>query len=316
MDLELNEDQRAVQDALGALLAKHVDIAASVELTVASGFDAALRVALEESGFLELGLEEEAGWLDAALLVEAVARSGALIDVGAAALVAPGVLGHSLAGPIAVVGRGHVGPVRFGAHARSAIVQTEQGVRVVELEPDAGRAVETNFGWPVGRLPEPLAEGSDVGAGAAERLERFWRLAIAAECVGAMQGALDTTVEYVKQRRQFGRPIGSFQAIQHRLAELAVLIDGGRWLLYEAAHHGADAQRVALAAAHATGTAERVFAETHQLTGAMGYTREHTLHLWTMRLPVLRLELGGARAHRIAAARSRWLEGTAAQDGG
>ena len=79
MDLELNEDQLAVQDALAALLAKHVDIDASVELTESSGFDAPLRIALEESGFLELGLEEEAGWLDAALLVEAVARSGALV---------------------------------------------------------------------------------------------------------------------------------------------------------------------------------------------------------------------------------------------
>lgn len=306
MDLELNDDQRAVQDAVAALLAKHVDLETTTELAAAGEFDAALRVALDEAGFLGLALEEEASWLDAVLLVEAVARSGGLVDIGAAAIVGPALCGRTVPGPIAVLERGHRGPARFGAHARSLLIEDEAGVRLVGVAP-GGEAVESNFGWPIGRLPEDLAGGERLGPDSVARLHRFWRLAIAAECVGAMQGAFGTTVEYVKQRRQFGRAIGSFQAIQHRLAELSVLIEGGRWLVYEAAHFDADPQRVAIAAAHATATAERVFAETHQLTGAMGYTREHVLHLWTMRLPVLRLELGGARAHRIAAARSRWL---------
>jgi alkylation response protein AidB-like acyl-CoA dehydrogenase len=308
VDLELNDDQRAVQEAVTALLAKHVDLEATTELAAAGDFDAGLRGALDEAGFLELALEEEASWLDAVLLVEAVARSGGLIDAGAAAIVGPALCGRAVSGPIALLEAGHRGPARFGAQARSVLIEHAGGVRLVGIEP-SGDAVESNFGWPIGRLPADLSGGEELEPDAAERFHRFWRLAIAAECVGAMQGAFETTVEYVKQRRQFGRAIGSFQAIQHRLAELAVLIEGGRWLVYEAAHFDADAQRVAVAAAHATATAERVFAETHQLTGAMGYTREHILHLWTMRLPVLRLELGGARAHRLAAARERWLAG-------
>jgi alkylation response protein AidB-like acyl-CoA dehydrogenase len=305
MDLELDDDQQAVRDAVEALLAKHVDLDATGALVIEGSYDAALRNALEESGFLGIALEEGASWLDAALLVEHVARRGGLVDAGAAAIVAPAVCGRTVPGPIALLERGHRGPARFGAHARSALVESDGDVRLVALEP-SGKSIESNFGWPLGPVAVPASGGESLGAEAVDVLRRFWRLAIAAECVGAMQGAFDTTVEYVKQRRQFGRAIGSFQAIQHRLAELAVLIEGGRWLVYEAAHFGADAPRAAAAAAHATATAERVFAETHQLTGAMGYTREHVLHLWTMRLPVLRLELGGARAHRIAAAQARW----------
>lgn len=308
MDLELDDDQRAVQEAVAALLEQHIDLDRTTTLAAEGRVDTVLREELSEAGFLALALDDETTWLDAALLVEAVAHRGGLIDVGAAALVAPAVCGRSLPGPVALIGRDHRGPVRFGPQARSALVEHEAGVRLVALE-GTGEPLETNFGWPVGPVSGDLTRGEELGAEAIPRLHRFWRLALAAECVGAMRAALETTVAYVKERRQFGRSIGSFQAIQHRLAELSVLIDGGRWLVYEAAYQDADAERVAVAAAQVTHTAERVFAETHQLTGAMGYTREHVLHLWTMRLPVLRLELGGAREHRLAAARARWIDG-------
>ena len=122
-----------------------------------------------------------------------------------------------------------------------------------------------------------------------------------------MQGALDATVGYLRERRQFGRAIASFQAVQHRLAWCAVQVAGSRWLALEAAARGAPAEASALAAAHAAHTAKRVFAETHQLSGAIGFTREHALHVWSMRLQALRLELGGAAEHARAAARARWL---------
>ena len=115
------------------------------------------------------------------------------------------------------------------------------------------------------------------------------------------------TVDYVKRRRQFGRAIGSFQAVQHRLSQCAVAIEGARWLAYEAAERGAPPGEAALAAGYATTAASQVFAETHQLTGAMGFTREHDLHVFSMRLQALRLEAGGASGHHVAAARARWL---------
>ena len=109
-----------------------------------------------------------------------------------------------------------------------------------------------------------------------------------------------------ERRRQFGRAIGSFQAVQHRLAECAVRVEGTRWLVHEAAWHGAERERSATAAAYAGATGLRVFRETHQLSGAIGFTREHDLHVWSMRLQALRLELGGVGAWRRALAQARW----------
>jgi len=71
-------------------------------------------------------------------------------------------------------------------------------------------------------------------------------------------------------------------------------------------YHGAPAERSSTAAAYALAAAGRVFSETHQLSGAIGFTREHDLHVWTMRLRALCLELGGATAHRRAVTEARW----------
>ena len=304
MDLELNTDQQAIVEAIEALLATHVDPAEAARTSYAGGIDTALDAALHESGFLALG--PEVGWLEATLLGEAVAKAGGLTSIGASALMAPAVCGHVPSGPIAAARGSQAEPVRFGAQARTVLVEDGDEARLVEIPPGSGPPLATHDTWPIGRLPAPLPEGERLGTGSGERLRRFWRLAIAAECVGGMQACLDLTVDYVTQRHQFGRAIGSFQAVQHRLAECAVLISGARWMLYEAASQEAPAQQAALVAAHATAAARRVFIETHQLTGAMGFTHEHRLHVFSMRLPVLWIELGGARAHRIEAARLRF----------
>jgi alkylation response protein AidB-like acyl-CoA dehydrogenase len=122
-----------------------------------------------------------------------------------------------------------------------------------------------------------------------------------------MAASLDQTVAYLSQRRQFGRAIGSFQAVQHRLAQRKLELEGSRWLAYEAAHRRAPEEASAAACAYAVGAAGRHFRELHQLSGAIGFTREHDLHVWTMRLKALELELGGAGAHRRALAQARWM---------
>jgi alkylation response protein AidB-like acyl-CoA dehydrogenase len=159
---------------------------------------------------------------------------------------------------------------------------------------------------PMGRVRAPQGRAESLGRGSGERLRNLWRLALAAETVGTMAACLEVTLEYVKRRRQFGRAIGSFQAVQHRLAQCAVAVEGSRWLVYEAAGQDAPAEAAATAAAFATAAASLVFAETHQFTGAMGFTREHDLHVWSMRLQALRLEAGGVAGHRRAVARERW----------
>jgi alkylation response protein AidB-like acyl-CoA dehydrogenase len=307
MDFELSEDQRAIVDAVEALLAKHAGPARAIALEREGAADAELAAALADAGFLEVATGDETGLLEAVLVVEAIARAGGVVSSGASALVAPGLTGDQLPGPIAVCRRGEREPVRFAAQARTLVIDDGDEARVAKLSPGAhAQPIRSNFMLPLGRIDWSLALGEGLGPGSGERLRRFWRLAIAAECIGLMRGALDLTVGFVKRRRQFGHAIGSFQAVQHRLAECAVLLEGSRWLTLEAAAQGAQAEAVALAAAHACSAANRVFAETHQLSGAMGFTREHDLHVYSMRLQILRRELGGAAEHRRAAARTRY----------
>jgi alkylation response protein AidB-like acyl-CoA dehydrogenase len=160
--------------------------------------------------------------------------------------------------------------------------------------------------WPVARATVDAGAGRSLGPGSGEALRAWWRVALGAEMLGLMRGALDVTVEYTKRRRQFGRAIGSFQALQHRLALCAVQIEASRWLVLEAASRGAAPEAAATAAAYAAEAANHVFREMHQMTGAMGFTREHDLHVFSMRLQALRLELGGASAHRRALTALRW----------
>jgi alkylation response protein AidB-like acyl-CoA dehydrogenase len=310
VDFQLDADQRAIEEAASALLQRHAGAGRGIELAAKADCDDALEAALAEAGFLGIALGPDTGPLEAALVAEAVAAAAGAVSIGASALVAPGVAGRNLPGPIALARAGETAPVRFAAHARSALVLDVDVARIVSLGPGDATPVRSNFGYPFGRLtPAALAGGEVLGPGSGERLLAWWRVALAVEAVGTMAAALAVTLDYVKRRRQFGRAIGSFQAVQHRLAECAVWVEGARWLAREAAARGAPAEGAATAAAHACAAAQRIFTETHQLSGAMGFTREHDLHVFSMRLPALWLELGGGTEHRRALARSRWLEG-------
>ena len=307
MDYELDEDQRAIVEAVERLLGRHAGPARAIELNREGGYDHDLEAALDQAGFVGLALDEQTGPLEAALMVEASARAGGQVSLAAAALVAPGVAERKLPGPVALARADRNAPVRFASHARTLLVDAGETALLAELSAGDVEPVRTGFGYPVGRVSEAaLARGESLGPGSGARLRDWWRVAIAVEAAGAMRAALDETVAYLKQRRQFGRPIGSFQAVQHRLAECSILVEGSRWLALEAAWLGAPAEQAATAAAHATAAATQLFAETHQLTGAIGFTHEHDLHVWSMRLQALKLELDGVAGHRRAIARARW----------
>jgi alkylation response protein AidB-like acyl-CoA dehydrogenase len=132
-----------------------------------------------------------------------------------------------------------------------------------------------------------------------------WRVALAAEIAGLLGAAIDATVLYVSDRKQFGRPIGSFQAVRHRLAEASVRATATRWLALQAADSG-DAGDAALAAQYAQEAAAGVIYDLHQFLGAMAVTLEHPLHLWTYRLKALLSDLGGRSAHGAHAAAMIW----------
>jgi alkylation response protein AidB-like acyl-CoA dehydrogenase len=161
----------------------------------------------------------------------------------------------------------------------------------------------SNGGVPLGRLSvDTVARSISLGAGSGATLRNWWRAALAIEIAGAMRAATDLTVKYVCDRVQFKRPIGAFQSVQHRLAECAVMCEGAKWLALEAIANGAPAAESAAAATYASTSAWKVFTESHQLHGAMGFTREYPLHVWSRRLLQLRPEMGGPSAHQIALA--------------
>jgi alkylation response protein AidB-like acyl-CoA dehydrogenase len=127
--------------------------------------------------------------------------------------------------------------------------------------------------------------------------------ATAAQLVGIAGALLDQTVDYVKQRDQFGRKVGSFQAVQHRLAEMLLQVESARSAVYYAAYALAndlpDASVAASVAKAAANDAER-FANQNalQLHGGIGFTWEHDLHLWLKRGKALEWMYGDADFHR------------------
>jgi alkylation response protein AidB-like acyl-CoA dehydrogenase len=166
--------------------------------------------------------------------------------------------------------------------------------------------LKTIFAYPYGRLVSVDQPGVTVLTGRAPaELRNAWRLGLTYEMLGAMRAALQLTVDHVKQRQQFKRPIGSFQAVQHRLSENVVHIESVSLLAARAAWSGETAD-IALAAAHAQKTAAQLIYDCHQFHGAMGLTLEYVLHHWTYRLKVLAGELGGASAQARAAAATIW----------
>jgi hypothetical protein len=134
-------------------------------------------------------------------------------------------------------------------------------------------------------------------------------VALSAEQVGAAGQALDLTVAYTKVREQFGRPIGGFQGLQHRLADLHVLVSSARSLSYSAAEAAADGEpgldlRAAAARTAATEALTRTTAEMIQMHGAIGITWEHDAHRYFKRAHGDSELLGPPAGHlaRIAAA--------------
>ncbi|MER7186744.1 acyl-CoA dehydrogenase family protein, partial [Streptomyces hyaluromycini] len=148
-------------------------------------------------------------------------------------------------------------------------------------------------------------EDTDVRAALAG-LGDFAAAVLAAEAVGAADRALERTVEYVKQREQFGRPIGSFQAVKHRLADVYVAVRAARSAAYYAAWATVHGEQVGgLALAQALEALRAAAGEGIQLHGGIGFTWEHEAHLYFKRAAGDELLFGPGhrlRAHAAEAA--------------
>ena len=306
MDFEPNENQTAILDGLEQLIGSQQIEPPKDGVLVA--FSNKLDTELEASGFLDIAREEEFTLLDAALVVERLARLPVSAEVAFSALVGPLFTADAVQRPFALVSADPLKPARFLTVARTLLVDRGDELLVIDVDPSMVEEVESLFAYPYGRLTS--IEGLTVrrmGADMAAAVRRRWRLALAVEGAGLMQAAIDTVVEHVTNRYQFNRPLGSFQAIQHRLATAASTQQSARWLALRAAWSDTEAD-CALAAGYLQDSIPTIVYDLHQFCGAMGLTLEFPLHFWTYRLKSMLGDLGGSSAQVRAAALATWQD--------
>lgn len=201
---------------------------------------------------------------------------------------------------------GEAGRVPWGGEADHILLQAEgeggQGVLVLLPRPVSGLTHRRNVAYEprpylsLSGVLLPAAAVREAPALGRDGLLAYGALLRSEQMVGAMERCLEYALAHANERRQFGRPIGKFQAVQHMLAEAA-----GHFAAAAAAADGAaeawgraDFQlAVAFAKARAGEAAGRVAAIAHQVHGAMGFTQEHPLHFATRRLWSWRDEFGG-----------------------
>lgn len=241
--------------------------------------------------------------------------------VHALAVAAPDGVWRPDAVPVAVTWRGGVplldGTSPFvldGADAEGLVVAaagadgidlfltdpSEPGVtvrRVPTLDLSRGQAV-VSFS---GARARPLTAGGE-GADIVSRALDVALVALAAEQLGGAQAALDMTVAHVRDRTQFGRAIGSFQAIKHTCADMLLQVEAARSAVVRAVRAADSPESLAEAAAVAQAWCGEAFvfvaAECVQLHGGMGFTWEHDAHLYFRRAQSDAVLLGGAAHHR------------------
>jgi len=142
-----------------------------------------------------------------------------------------------------------------------------------------------------------------------EAIRQWGAAAKCAEMVGGAERVLEMTLEYAKVREQFGKPIGSFQAIQHHCANMAVDVLGARFIAYEAIWRLSEgleaAAEVSMAKAWTSDAYQRVCSLGHQVHGAIGFTREHDLQLYSRSAKAAELSFGDGDYHREKVA--EWL---------
>lgn len=154
------------------------------------------------------------------------------------------------------------------------------------------------------RVPADALLGSEGGGwDLCERTLDLARIALAAEQVGAAEMCLDMSVEYAKVRKQFGRPIGSFQAIKHKCADMLMLIESARSAAFYASALAAQgetdlAEAASSAKAFCSDTFFQCAAENIQIHGGIGFTWEHPAHMYFKRAKAAEVLFGDPSFHR------------------
>lgn len=325
MDFDLSPDQLALRDAARDLLAGQCSTA---RVRAADGFDADLWAAMVEQGWTGIAVDEALGGIglgtvEAAVLLEQAGGSVAPVPL-TQQLVALASLADTEWGPgllsgatIAAVARTPLGlhddgtvsgrpePVIYGARADVLVVPAGDTLVAVDLgsierRPEPAMDLTRELAW----VDLDHAPATVIG-GKAEIAAHLDRGAVfhAAEMLGGAEAVMNLAVDYAKEREQFGRPIGSFQAVKHRCADMLVDVEGMRSVVYHAAWAiGAGDPDAAVAAATAkvwcSDAGIRVAESALQVHGGIGFTWESDVHLHLKRAQLDSVAFGDARHHR------------------
>ena len=320
-----SDEQAGLRDAVRTLLAKRSDSAAVRRaIALPRGYDESLWQLLCElvdgagDGELHLVMAELGrtltpspllGQILSARLLRALGQSEPPLGDSIVATCWAGADGHWSPSGAAVSfdGSGVSGQAHYvldGSFADVLLVvaKTADGIRVMRVDPSGPGVSRQDVPTmdPTRRLTVVTFESAraaplDGDAGAAlDSALRAACVALSAEQVGAAERILELTVEYTKIRRQFGRPIGSFQALKHRMADLHVLVESAWSASYAAADGVLDA---AVAKAYCSEAFSAVAAEAIQLHGGIAITWEHDAHLYFKRAHSSSLLFGSPGEH-------------------
>ena len=291
MRFELTGEQRDFASALDSLLTAS-DTAAVARAWAEDDTGPGLKLwqRLAEQGLAMLATE--ATLVEVVVAFEALGRSAVPGPWVESAAYLPVLLGRELDG-IGTVGT----PLALDADLADEVYLLDgDSVRTAAVDaPSARPSVDPS------RRLFALTAGDPV---ASERAGAAWEtavLATSAQLLGLGEHLLDESVAYVKQRRQFGREIGSYQAIKHALADVRIALDFARPMVHGAALGEVPASAAKVMAGDAAYLASRVALQVH---GAIGYTREYDLSLWLLKTRALVGAWGTPAAHR-----ARVLEG-------
>jgi len=294
MNFDLSDDQRTIKSTAREFLTARYPLAE------------VRRLALEdERGWTDQQWNEmvELGWPDIAelgtieMVVVAEELGYACAPTPLQSTWAAGLLGASLDG-----GRGAVVIGDLSADAATADVLVDwDGAVVTGATVEPVRALDPTRRW-------FRVEGGDRSGGGDVTRGRGQAVVMsAAESVGVAQRAMDMAVEYAKERKQFDRPIGTYQAVSHACAQMLLEVEGARSMSLYAAwaldHEPESAPLAAsMAKAYASDAGWRVPASALQVHGGIGFTWEHDLHLWLKRGRANAAVWGDARSHRARVA--------------
>jgi alkylation response protein AidB-like acyl-CoA dehydrogenase len=331
MDFAFSEEQELLRASARDYLADRWPAERVVATADADpSFDAATWRELASMGWLDTQPDSGLGLLEHAVLAEetanallpapwfsTIALAAPYLDDELRAAVANGERAVTLAeaGDVTASGDALSGSsplVPDLAAVTDVVVVTDSGAYVVDLAANPGVVVTRSTMDRTRRLGELRLDGTparrlDAASDAAENLRRRSLALASCEAVGLAQKALDLAAEHAKTREQFGRVIGTYQGVSHKVADIYVQVQLGRSLATWAAwaiSEGDPQQDAAVAAAKAATTEGAVLACEHaiQAHGGVGFTWEHVLHRYYKRAQWLEAFAGNARTHRAAVA--------------